>query len=670
MEPSKISIITPVLNAEATIKQAMLSVANQKYKEIEHLIIDGCSKDNTISIIRDYQKLYGHIILIQEKDKGIYDAMNKGIKLCKGDWLFFLGADDELYDENVLSDLDSLGAFNQDRVFYGNVYIQGDNQWAKDKTIYDGPFDLNKLVQKNICQQAIFYPKHIVKKNGYFNIKYEVTADWDYNLRCFAKQDFLYVDKTIAVFTSGGKSSQTGADISFKGFAGNIINYFDLDPDDPKYHKPDSPFHNLLSHYKHVLKTELNPFTDSISEGISLFTAIKNRKEIFEEALKTWVKHEQVDEIIIVDWSSDESLLPIINKYQNGKIFLARVKDQEKWVLSHAFNLAARLTTKNKTFKIDADVKILPGFFEKHTLRPGKFFTGNWEKARNENETHLSGSIFLYREDFFSVNGYNEFFKTYGWDDTDLFARLESIGLERLTFNFNTLYHIEHRGRMDFQSPSNKLNNLTDEEWSRINIFINRFVAKKLARWDQKYNFLEFNIETVDNTNINCNQSGKDLNQLPAELIISAENTAVKERLIELGIEIPEELQSQVDDETISGYYNLYLGKSISDANHHLFNLITLFRNSYNNFTPQKAKDVNKLTLELSAKNQVIQSKNELLIEKDKLLLDNEQIIKSLQKQVDDVRASYYWRLKHFVFSLISALLHFPYLLFKKKKKS
>jgi glycosyltransferase involved in cell wall biosynthesis len=661
MELSKISIITPVLNAETTIERALLSVANQQYMEIEHLIIDGKSSDNTISIVHNYQKQYKHIRLIQEKDTGIYDAMNKGINFCKGDWLYFLGADDELYNENVLSDLGSLGAFNQDRVFYGNVYIKGDNQWAKDKTIYDGPFDLNKLLQKNICQQAIFYPRHIVKKNGYFNIKYEVTADWDYNLRCFAKQDFLYVDKTIAVFASGGKSSQAGADISFRESAGNIINYFDMDQDDPEYHKSDSPFHNLLSHYKHVLKTELNPFTDSISEGISLFTAIKNRKEIFEEALKTWVKHEQIDEIIIVDWSSDESLLPIINKYQNGKIFLATVKGQEKWVLSHAFNLAARLTTKNKTFKIDADVKILPGFFEEHILRPGKFFTGNWEKARNENETHLNGNIFLYREDFFRVNGYNEFFKTYGWDDTDLFTRLGSIGLERLTFNFNTLYHIEHRGRMDFQSPSNKLTNLTDEEWSRINIFINRFVAKKLDSWDQKYNFLEFNIETVDNTNINCNQSGKDLNQLPAELIINAENIAVRERLVELGIEIPEELQSQVDDETISGYYNLYLGKSISDANHHLFNLITLFRNSYNNFTPHKAKDVNKLTLELSAK-------EGLLIEKDKLLRDNEQIIKSLQKQVNDIRASYYWRFKHFVFSIISSLLYFPYLLFKKKK--
>jgi len=158
------------------------------------------------------------------------------------------------------------------------------------------------------------------------------------------------------------------------------------------------------------LKTQLNPFTEKISKGISLFTAIKNKEDTFEEALKTWVVHKQIDEIIIVDWSSDKSLLPIINKYQNGKILLVRVEKQENWVLSHAYNLAARLTTRDKILKIDADVKVLPGFFEKHILQPGNFFAGNRQEARDENETHLNGNVFLFRGDFFGVNGYNEFF--------------------------------------------------------------------------------------------------------------------------------------------------------------------------------------------------------------------------------------------------------------------
>lgn len=635
MELPSISIITPTLNAEATVKRAILSVINQQYQEIEHLIIDGYSKDNTISIIQDYQERYGHIILIQEKDAGIYDAMNKGINLCKGDWLYFLGADDELYDENVLSDLHSLGAFSQDRVFFGNVYIKGDTKWAKDKTIYDGPFDLKKLLQKNICQQAIFYPRHIIKDIGYFNEEYEVTADWDYNLRCFAKQVFLYVDKTIAVFASGGKSSQTEADVNFKEFARNIISYFNLDPDDSKYYKPNSHFYNLLSHYKHILKTQLNPFTDNINEGISLFTAVKNRKEIFEEALKTWVKHKQIDEIIIVDWSSDKSLLPIINKYQNGKILLARVEDQEKWVLSHAFNLAARLTTKDKILKIDADVKVLPGFFKKHTLQPGKFFTGSWEKARNENETHLNGNTFLYREDFFRVNGYNEFFKTYGWDDTDLFSRLEAIGLERLCFDFDTLHHIRHKGRMAFQSPSKKLRNLTDEEWSRINIFINRFVARNLENWSSKNTMLEFKIEVVNDHTFMCKQAGDDINTIPSELIRQSEIIAIKERLNELGLDLPDEVAGKTSSEEYIAFYNLYLSKDDYISDSQLFSLFSRFRNAYITNNKQKDEDISRLTTDILEKDQAIQSKDQLIQERDLVIEQKEQDIQANNQIID-----------------------------------
>ena len=173
MKLPKISIITPTLNVEATVKQAILSVANQTYREVEHLIIDGKSTDNTVSIIRNLQKKHKHIRLIQEKDTGIYNAMNKGLDLYKGDWVYFLGADDELYDEDVLSDLYAKGAFTQKKVFYGNVSIKGNTSWAKDKTIYDGQFDLKKILTKNICHQAIFYPKHIVKEIGYYNEKYD-----------------------------------------------------------------------------------------------------------------------------------------------------------------------------------------------------------------------------------------------------------------------------------------------------------------------------------------------------------------------------------------------------------------------------------------------------------------------------------------------------------------
>ena len=94
--------------------------------------------------------------------------------------------------------------------------------------------------------------------------------------------------------------------------------------------------------------------------GISLFTAIKNRHDNFEEVLQSWLMHKQINEIIIVDWDSEKSLAPLIQKYQDGRIILAEVKNQPKWVLSIAFNLSARLTTRNHLLKMDADVKLMP----------------------------------------------------------------------------------------------------------------------------------------------------------------------------------------------------------------------------------------------------------------------------------------------------------------------
>ncbi len=296
----------------------------------------------------------------------------------------------------------------------------------------------------------------------------------------------------------------------------------------------------------------LNPLSPEIKEGISLITAVKNRKESFEEALKTWVTHEEIDEIIIVDWDSDESLAPVVEKYQNGKIFLANVKDQPKWVLSFAYNLATRLTTRSQILKIDADVQLLPDFFKIHQLVPGMFYSGNWKTARNENEAHLNGNVFLYRDDFFKVNGYNEFFKTYGWDDSDFFERLISTGLQRVDFNFDTLYHIPHKARTANQSPSGYLKNVSDEEWARQNIFINRYLASKLEKWSPWHSMLNFNIQLTDPHSCICQQTGDDLNIIAPDLIKEAEIMAMKDRIDELGFEIQPEIDYKISLEDMA----------------------------------------------------------------------------------------------------------------------
>jgi glycosyltransferase involved in cell wall biosynthesis len=221
-----ISIITPTLNSEPLIRECLMSVADQTYGNIEHLVIDGGSTDATVNAVKQLQEQYSHISIISEADEGIYDAMNKGIKEAKGEWLYFLGSDDRLYDKNVLSALFERKWSKKVRILYGNVIINGDAGWARDGEVYAGEFNLHKLLEKNICHQAIFYKRIVFNRYGNFIIKYRISADWDLNLRLWSIYSFTYVNQIIAVFKGGQRSSRD--EYSFDEFARwkNIVKYF------------------------------------------------------------------------------------------------------------------------------------------------------------------------------------------------------------------------------------------------------------------------------------------------------------------------------------------------------------------------------------------------------------------------------------------------------------
>jgi len=249
LRPPLISVITPTFNAEAAIERSLQNVISQDYKNVEHLFVDNCSSDNTVAQIRSCQQKYPHIRLLTGKDQGIYDAINKGMDHSIGDWLFFLGADDTFCHDHLLSDLVAEGWFDQETIVYGNVLIRGDAPWAKDGTVYDGPFPLEKLLQKNICHQAIFYPSSVKTKIGHYSLKYPVTADWDYNLHCYSRYRFTYVDKIMAVFRTGGKSSGEDPFSFYRDMPEKVIEYFTLDPADPTLLQNDSPFCEVFKRY-------------------------------------------------------------------------------------------------------------------------------------------------------------------------------------------------------------------------------------------------------------------------------------------------------------------------------------------------------------------------------------------------------------------------------------
>lgn len=207
----KISIITPTLNAENNIEACILSVANQSYQNKEHLIIDGLSTDNTLAIVEKYAQQYPHIRFISEKDSGIYDAMNKGIDLASGEWVYFLGSDDLFHTDSVLEEIFGIEGISLYDLVYGNVV------WGDTGTLYDGKFSLLKLMDKNICHQAIFYNSSVFRLLGKFDTKYKIWSDWLFNIKCFACEEIRtkYVDTAVAKFTFGGQSSQRIVDDTF-----------------------------------------------------------------------------------------------------------------------------------------------------------------------------------------------------------------------------------------------------------------------------------------------------------------------------------------------------------------------------------------------------------------------------------------------------------------------
>lgn len=208
MSEPLISVVTVVYNAVETIEETIMSVVNQDYKKIEFVIIDGGSTDGTLDIIRQYEKQITY--WKSEVDGGIYDAMNKAILKCEGDWLYFIGADDTLVSNSIIGEVVST-IRRKNEIIYGDVLFKIENR------IYDGPFDKWKIATKNICHQSIFYPRSVFEAYQ-FNTKYKVFADYYLNLILFNDQrwHFKYVPLIVAKFNDGGISGSRTKDIAFE----------------------------------------------------------------------------------------------------------------------------------------------------------------------------------------------------------------------------------------------------------------------------------------------------------------------------------------------------------------------------------------------------------------------------------------------------------------------
>lgn len=202
-----ISIITVVYNGAATLRETIESIFSQTYPYIEFILIDGGSSDGTVDIIKKYDSKIA--FWISEKDKGIYDAMNKGVKKATGDWIYFLGADDILYSPGTIEQL--VAKFRSgNTLYYGNAIFKTSGR------VYDGYFSRYKLCLRNISHQAIFYPRAVFEQR-LFDVKYRIKSDYHFNLLCFGDKNwrFEHINQIISIFNDSATSASQ-EDLAFE----------------------------------------------------------------------------------------------------------------------------------------------------------------------------------------------------------------------------------------------------------------------------------------------------------------------------------------------------------------------------------------------------------------------------------------------------------------------
>lgn len=209
----KISIITVAFNSSSTIRDTIVSILNQTYQDIEYIIVDGLSKDNTIEIIKEFEPFFnGRMKWISEKDNGLYDAMNKGILLSTGDVIGILNSDDLFNSDvviekimNVFENEKSIDAVYSDLVFVAKDDITlVTRKWlvGEKKSFKSG---------WNPAHPTFFVKRKIYEEYGLYNLKYNLAADFELMLRFLEKKNIRihYLRMFIVRMRLGGASTRS-----------------------------------------------------------------------------------------------------------------------------------------------------------------------------------------------------------------------------------------------------------------------------------------------------------------------------------------------------------------------------------------------------------------------------------------------------------------------------
>ena len=208
----KISIVTVTFNSEKTISHTINSVLSQTYPDIEYIIVDGNSTDNTVALLKSYESLFkGRMHWISEDDSGIYDAMNKGIKIASGEYIGILNSDDFFTSPYVISNLACLLQEQTYDAIYGDVHFVNDKNLSKTVRYYSSSFFKRYLMRIGLmpAHPSFYVKSSIFKRFGYYKVNYKIAADFEFMLRTIYKGriKIKYLPQDMVTMRLGGVST-------------------------------------------------------------------------------------------------------------------------------------------------------------------------------------------------------------------------------------------------------------------------------------------------------------------------------------------------------------------------------------------------------------------------------------------------------------------------------
>lgn len=198
-----VSIIIATYNSEKTLRRALDSVLNQSYQDWECIVVDGASKDNTIGIVKEYVSKDARFRYISEPDHGIYDAFNKGWKMAKGEWVMYLGSDDEYTMDGIKALMENSDGAD---VVYGDTYLK----FSDEKVKYQHSYTPESLFERHsmpCCHQSLMMRRNVIDVLGGFNEQYKILADKELVMRTFVTHyRFVSINVPVSTFSIGGIS--------------------------------------------------------------------------------------------------------------------------------------------------------------------------------------------------------------------------------------------------------------------------------------------------------------------------------------------------------------------------------------------------------------------------------------------------------------------------------